>query len=74
MASRGGVGVGVDDFYSRPASFNLRSCGGHGLGEAFMGLGEGGVGVADRDGQEFHFPSYGHATKGAYLFVVSFSF
>ena len=54
VASLWGVRVGVGDLTSRPVVFNLRSCRGHGLGETLMGLGEGGAGVADRDGHEFH--------------------
>jgi len=54
LRSRCGVRVGVGDLSSRPVVFNLRSCHLHGLGDALMGLGEGGAGVADLDGHEFH--------------------
>ena len=54
MASRCGVRVGVDDLSYRLDAFNLWSCRKHCLGEALLGLGEGGAGVADRDGREFH--------------------
>jgi hypothetical protein len=35
-------------------SGRVLSCRINGLGEGLMGLGEGGAGVADRDGHEFH--------------------
>ena len=35
------------------------SCGGHGLGEALLGLDEGVVAVADWDGHELHLSPYG---------------
>ena len=54
MASHCGVRVGVADLSSRPATFNGWSCRKYDLGEAVMGLGEVGAGVADRDGHEFH--------------------
>ena len=59
MASRGGVGIGVDDFSSRLVSLILWSCCGHDLGEALLGLVEGGARIADRDDHELHFSPYG---------------
>ena len=54
MASRCGVRFGVDDLSSRHVAFDLYSGRRHGLGEDLMGLGEGGAGVADRDGHKLH--------------------
>ena len=47
VAPRGGVGVGVGEVSPGSASFDIRSCGGEGFGEALLSLVEGGAGVTD---------------------------
>ena len=58
MGPRGGVGLGVADFSSGPATLNLGARGGQGLGEMAMSLLECSAGVTDGDGHEFHFFPY----------------
>ena len=56
VATRGGVGVRVSDVYLCSVSFYVRSCGGEGLGEALLGLVEGGAELADGNCDELHLP------------------
>ena len=55
---RGGVGLGVENFSSGPATLDLGPRGGQVLCEVARCLLEGGARVADRDGHEFHLPPY----------------
>ncbi len=55
MCPRGGVGVWVSYLSCGSVSLDLGSRGGHGLSEVVLRLVEGGAGVANRDGHEFHF-------------------
>ena len=58
MGPCGGVGLGVDNVSSGPATLSLGSCGGQGLREMTMSLLKGGARVADGNGHEFHLSPY----------------